>query len=239
MKILIVGNGTMGKLLAQTIEQLDTMECIGIIDYVNQANYASFDEINQTIDCIIDFSHPSYLNDLLHYAVSKRIPTLIATTNLTNQMMDSIKDASNTIPIIQTSNTSVGIQLFKELLEKAVSVLYESNIEIIEKHHNQKIDAPSGTAKSLIESIQQVRDLNLVHGRVGESKRNPNEIGVHAIRGGTIAGEHTVLFAGNDELFEIKHTALSKQIFIDGAIKAARYLMKQQPGLYTMKDVLQ
>ena len=156
------------------------------------------------------------------------------------QWWEKMEETVKEIPVLLSSNMSLGVNLLNDILERIVPVLYENyDIEVIEKHHNQKVDSPSGTAKTLVETIERscTEEMREQYGREGNSKRERNEIGIHSLRGGTIVGEHSVLFCGEDEIIEIKHTAMSKKIFAMGALKAARFLVGKEAGLYTMKDI--
>lgn len=229
MEIIIHGTGAMGTIVSQTAREKN----------ITVSGFA--DELtNETGDVIIDFSHFSRMNSLLEFAQEKKIPLVIATTGYGTEIEEKIKQTAEKIPVLLSSNMSLGINLMQDILEKIVPILYGNyDIEVVEAHHNKKIDSPSGTAKTLVETIEAgCRDtMKKQYGREGISPREKNEIGIHSLRGGTIAGEHSVLFCGNDEIIEIKHTALSKKIFAEGAIKAAQFLAGQKPGLYTMKDI--
>ncbi len=197
-------------------------------------------DINEKIDVIIDFSHFSKLNDLLDRCAERNYPLVIATTGYSGETLEKIVETSKKIPILLSSNTSLGINAINSILEKLVPRLEENfDIEIIEKHHNKKIDSPSGTAITLLKTIQNSlhEKYDVVYGREGMAKREKKEIGVHAVRGGTIVGEHTIIFAGEDEIIEISHKALSKKIFAVGALKCADFIIGKQPRLYTMKDI--
>lgn len=197
-------------------------------------------DINEKIDVVIDFSHFSKLNDLLDRCAERNYPLVIATTGYSGETLEKIVETSKKIPILLSSNTSLGINAINSILEKLVPRLEENfDIEIIEKHHNKKIDSPSGTAITLLETIQNSlhEKYDVVYGREGMAKREKKEIGVHAVRGGTIVGEHTIIFAGEDEIIEISHKALSKKIFAVGALKCADFIIGKQPRLYTMKDI--
>ncbi|MDD4496442.1 MAG: 4-hydroxy-tetrahydrodipicolinate reductase, partial [Eubacteriales bacterium] len=191
---------------------------------------------------IIDFSNPEALGELLEYAVDHNIPVVIATTGLSIQHRSMLQEVSNKIPVFFSANMSLGINLLISLVQKAAKVLGEDfDIEIIEKHHNRKIDAPSGTALYIADSINAVMDNKeqYVYDRHSSRKsRSKNEIGIHAVRGGTITGEHSVIFAGNDEIIEINHSARSRDIFASGALKAAAYIHGKKAGMYNMSDLL-
>lgn len=229
MEIIIHGTGAMGTIVSQTAREKN-ITVSGFVDELTK----------ETGDVIIDFSHFSRMNSLLEFAQEKKIPLVIATTGYGTEIEEKIKQTAEKIPVLLSSNMSLGINLMQDILEKIVPVLYGNyDIEVVEAHHNKKIDSPSGTAKTLVETIEAgCRDtMKKQYGREGISPREKNEIGIHSLRGGTIVGEHSVLFCGNDEIIEIKHTALSKKIFAEGAIKAAQFLAGQKPGLYTMKDI--
>ena len=230
MKIAMHGTGTMGKI----IRDVGDDKIVAFVDNIEEI------DINEKIDVVIDFSHFSKLNDLLDRCAERNYPLVIATTGYSGETLEKIVETSKKIPILLSSNTSLGINAINSILEKLVPRLEENfDIEIIEKHHNKKIDSPSGTAITLLETIQNSlhEKYDVVYGREGMSKREKKEIGVHAVRGGTIVGEHTIIFAGEDEIIEISHKALSKKIFAVGALKCADFIIGKQPRLYTMKDI--
>lgn len=199
-------------------------------------------KINVPCDVIIDFSKPEGTNDLVQYCIEKEVPIVIATTGLSPEQDLNILEAATRIPIFKSSNTSIGVNVLLDLVKMATRVLSdEFDIEIIEKHHNKKVDAPSGTAYMIANAIND--ELNEVmtynYGRNGkDAQREEKEIGIHAVRGGTIPGEHTVIFAGLDEIIEIKHTALSKKIFAKQAINVAQFIVNKEPKLYNMNDYI-
>lgn len=246
--ILLSGcNGKMGKFIANCVDQRDDCEIIAGIDISNKKNdyfevFESIDNFKKKADVIIDFSHPSSLEKLLEYAVSTNTPAVVATTGLSNVQLENIKEVSKKVPIFFSANMSLGVNLVRELAEKATKVLGSSfDIEIVEAHHNQKIDAPSGTALMLANSIsEQLRTPPVYefdrHSK--RAKREKNEIGIHAVRGGTIVGEHEIIFAGHDEVIKISHSAMSKEIFATGSINAALFLCGKPAGLYSMIDLI-
>ncbi|NCC87417.1 MAG: 4-hydroxy-tetrahydrodipicolinate reductase [Clostridia bacterium] len=246
--ILLSGcNGKMGKFIANCVEQRDDCEIIAGIDISNKKNdcfevFESINDFKKKADVIIDFSHPSSLEKLLEYAVSTNTPAVVATTGLSNEQIENIEEVSKKVPIFFSANMSLGVNLVRELAEKATKVLGSSfDIEIVEAHHNQKIDAPSGTALMLANSIsEQLRTPPVYefdrHSK--RAKREKNEIGIHAIRGGTIVGEHEIIFAGHDEIIKISHSAMSKEIFATGSINAALFLCGKPAGLYSMSDLI-
>ncbi len=230
IKIIIHGTGTMSSILKNVIEAEEDLEVSGFAD----------DLSNEKGDIIIDFSHFSRIPNMLNFAVNNNIPIVICTTGYDDKILSQIKEASSKIPILLSSNTSIGINLMNDLVSKMAENLNGFDIEIIETHHNKKVDSPSGTAKTLFNAINQTLEnkMNLINGREGNHKRDKNEIGIHSIRGGSVVGEHRVIFYGDDEAIEIKHSAMSKKIFVYGAIKAAKFLIGKKPNLYGMKDVL-
>ena len=230
IKIIIHGTGTMSSILKNVIETEEDLEVSGFAD----------DLTNEKGDIIIDFSHFSRIPNMLNFAVNNNIPIVICTTGYDDKILSQIKEASPKIPILLSSNTSIGINLMNDLVSKMAENLNGFDIEIIETHHNKKVDSPSGTAKTLFNAVNQTLEnkMNLINGREGNHKRDKNEIGMHSIRGGSVVGEHRVIFYGDDEAIEIKHSAMSKKIFVYGAIKAAKFLIGKKPNLYGMKDVL-
>ncbi|CDB24191.1 dihydrodipicolinate reductase [Clostridium sp. CAG:557] len=247
-KIILSGSsGQMGGTLTQVISERNDCTIVAGIskNFSSTSNFPTFNspnEINVDADVIIDFSNPALLNSLLNFAIHKKMPIVICTTGFTDEQITKIKDASKLIPIFFSGNTSIGINLLIELAKKAALVLGSNfDIEIIEKHHNKKIDAPSGTALMIANAINSVNNQNLSYVYERHSKREPRsnkEIGIHSIRGGTIVGEHDVIFAGKDEVLTLSHTAQSKGIFAVGAINAAIFLLSKSAGLYNMSDLL-
>lgn len=239
MKIVVYGAGVMAQYVKESI--LNTRnEFLGFIDPLGNGDYVTLKNKDIEYEGIIDFSHFSLLEEVLESAIEKNVPLLIATTGHSEEQLKKINEAADKIPLIKATNTSVGVSVLNEVVAYATKLLQGFDIEIIEKHHNRKIDAPSGTANTLLEIINEnlKEEYDTVYGREGHSKRKEKEIGMHSIRGGNIVGEHSVIFAKNDEIIEIKHEALSRKIFSDGSVKAINYLKGKKPGMYTMKDVL-
>ncbi len=238
--------GKMGRAIATCVDNRDDCEIVAGVDLSTTECsfpiFKSFNDINIDGDVIIDFSHPSVLEDLLNFAKEKKIPAVIATTGLNEQQIESIKVASNNVPLFFSANMSIGVSLVSELAKKAAKVLQGSfDIEIVEAHHNQKIDAPSGTALMLADSISEALDEKPIYEFDRHSKRmkrTKNEIGIHAVRGGTIVGEHEIIFAGPDEVIKISHSAYSKQLFANGSVNAGLFLVGKEPGFYSMKDLI-
>lgn len=234
MKVALVGYGTMGQLVEKKLKEAKH-EVVGIVSIGMLEN---LEQIKEKFDVIIDFSHPSYLEMVLAYVEQYDVPLVVATTGYNEIQIAAIKQCAKHHPVVYTANFSLGITVFEEVLKQITPILEDSfDIEVIEKHHNKKVDAPSGTAKMLVNAMNKNHAYEEVNGRSGMRKRS-KEIGIHAIRGGSIVGEHTVIFAGEDEVFEIKHEAHSKNIFVNGAIKAASFIVGKQAGLYNMNDVL-
>ena len=238
-KIALVGYGAMGKRIAAAIQAHEGWELCGVIDPLNEECLSSLSLLPEKPHVVIDFSHPANLEMILSYCREQEVACVLSTTGFYAALEDRCRELSAYAPVVRTQNTSLGINILEEILRTITPILKDRfDIEIIEKHHNKKIDAPSGTAKMLARAIEESGDFPEVHGRDGVCPRQKGEIGIHAIRGGTIVGEHTVLFAGDDELIEIKHTALSKQVFVAGAIKAAEFALSAPKGFYSMGDAL-
>ena len=239
MKIVVYGAGVMAQYVKESILNTGN-EFLGFIDPLGNGDYVTLKNTDIEYEGIIDFSHFSLLEEVLESAIEKNVPLLIATTGHSEEQLKKINEAADKIPLIKATNTSVGVSVLNEIVAYATKLLQGFDIEIIEKHYNRKIDAPSGTANTLLEIINEnlKEEYDTVYGREGHSKRKEKEIGMHSIRGGNIVGEHSVIFAKNDEIIEIKHEALSRKIFSDGSVKAINYLKGKKPGMYTMKDVL-
>ncbi|MFA6309643.1 MAG: 4-hydroxy-tetrahydrodipicolinate reductase [Clostridia bacterium] len=248
INILLSGcNGKMGQVISGLAKSNDEVNIAAGYDInVTIKNeypvFTNLENCDVKVDAIIDFSSPVVLNGLAEYAVSKKIPLVVATTGLTAEHIKVLNDASAKIPVFFSANMSLGMSLLVDLVKKAAKVLEKNfDIEIIEKHHNQKVDAPSGTALKIADAVNSVLEKKdeLVYDRHSKKeKRTKNEIGIHAVRGGTIVGEHSVLFAGTDELLEINHTALSKDIFAVGALKASLFIAGKNPGMYDMENLV-
>lgn len=235
MNIAVLGAGAMGNLLSQMIEERQGLK---LVKTVEPKKGETLSDIQEKVDVVIDFSNPENLEMLTSYCKEKKCSAVIATTGYTPEQQAQIATLSQSVPVVFAANFSLGITVMSKVLEQITPIL-ESNfdMEIIEKHHNKKLDSPSGTAKMLEQSMNKKHNYEKVYGRYGNRKRG-KEIGIHAIRGGTIAGEHTAIFAGEDEIFEITHKAGSKKIFAAGAIKAAEFVSGAKAQLYDMEDVL-
>lgn len=241
-------NGKMGRVITNLVSQDNDIEIVAGVDaYTGIDNeypvFTSIKECTVKADVIIDFAVTSAIDNLLDYSVSTKTPVVICTTGLSAEQLEKVNEASKKVAVLRSANMSLGINTLMKLLKTATEVLANRgfDIEIVEKHHNQKVDAPSGTALALADCMNQVLDnqYDYTYDRsTVRQKRAKNEIGISAVRGGTIVGEHEVIFAGIDEVIEIKHTAYSKAIFAKGAIDAAKFLKGKKAGLYNMADVI-
>lgn len=249
IKVIMNGcNGHMGRVISDLCAQDDQIEIVAGVDICTDVHYsypvfASISECDVPADAIIDFSHVSCVDALIDYSVDKQIPVVVCTTGLSEEQQRKVREASGKVAVLKSANMSLGINTLMELLKSAASVLAPAgfDMEIVEKHHNQKLDAPSGTAIALADSINEALedDYAYKYDRSCErKKREKYEIGIQAVRGGTIVGEHEVIFAGTDEVITFKHTAYSKAIFGKGAIEAAKFLTGKPAGYYDMGDVI-
>lgn len=247
-KIIMNGcNGKMGQVITRLVNEDDSCEIVAGFDMVDSIDntypvFTNPDDFTGDADVIIDFSHPSALTNILNYCKRRNLPVILATTGYSNEQKQEMKDASKEIPVFFSANMSLGINLIIALAKKATKLL-EGNfdIEIVERHHNQKIDAPSGTALAIADAIDETLSFpaEYVYDRHSvRKKRKSTEIGLHAVRGGTIVGDHEVIFAGNDEVIELKHSASSKEVFAVGAIKAAKFMSAKPAGMYDMNDLI-
>ncbi len=249
VKIIMHGcNGKMGQTITRIVKEDPRAEIVAGVDtYQGIANeYPVFDNIaacDAEADVILDFSTASAVDDVLTYCVEKQVPVVLCTTGLSEEQLQKVQEASKKVAVLKSANMSLGINMLMKLLQDAAKVLGPAgyDIELVEKHHNQKIDAPSGTALALADSINGALDnvYEYVYDRSQvRQKRDTKEIGISAVRGGTIVGEHEVLFAGEDEVIEFKHTAYSKAVFAKGAVEAGIFLKGKEAGFYDMKDVI-
>lgn len=241
-------NGAMGRTITSIIDNDPDIEIVAGIDlYDNGSNkypvYKNIRDCDVKADVIIDFASAKAVDNLLSYAIAVKTPVVLCTTGLTEGQLESVKKASDRVAVLRSANMSLGINMLLKLVKEAVLTLAPADfdVEIAERHHNKKVDAPSGTALALADSINEamggqyeyVTDRSLVR-----EARSKKELGISAVRGGTIVGEHEVIFAGIDEVIEFKHTAYSKAVFAKGSIAAAKYLAGRRPGLYDMSDVI-
>ncbi len=249
IKILLSGcNGRMGRAITDICTKNPETTIVAGVDVFTERKYDypvydNFDAVSESVDVVIDFSNPKALPNLLTFCQVKKLPVVICTTGYSDDDLYLIEKASEKIPVFRSGNMSLGINVLMMLAKHTAQILGESfDVEIIERHHNQKLDAPSGTAIMIAESIEdalpyqaeRVYDRHTIR-----AKRAYNEIGIHSLRGGTIVGEHEVVFAGRDEVIEIKHTAQSREVFASGAVKAAIFLSEcDRAGKYNMDDLV-
>lgn len=250
VRIIMHGcNGKMGQVISGMIAEDPELEMAAGIDPRDDGHnpYPVFSDITQCdveADCLIDFSTASVVDRMIDYCVEKRLPCVLCTTGLSKEQLAKVEDASKKIAILRSANMSLGINLLLKLLKKASNVLAPAgfDIEVLEKHHNLKLDAPSGTALALADSINEELGgaYEYVFDRSGRRQQRPEkEIGISAVRGGTIVGEHDVIFAGTDEVVTFSHTAYSKAVFGRGAVQAAKFLAGRPAGLYDMSNVIE
>ena len=245
MNIILNGaKGRMGRIVDEAAAAVGH-NVVARVDfgYAEGEGMRMLDAYQGPADVVIDFSNAAAVDGLLSACVKKKLPLVLCTTGLSEEQLQRVAEASGEIAILKAANMSLGINLMMELLRKAVSVLYPAgfDVEIVERHHNQKLDAPSGTALALADAMNEEMDgiyaYNYDRSRE-RRKRERTEIGISAVRGGNIVGEHTVIFAGGDEVLEIKHTATSRAVFGKGALEAAKWLVTAPPGLYDMSNVI-
>ncbi len=247
-KFVITGaNGHMGKVIASVIANREDCTVLAGIDLNDKQNeefpvYKSFSELKEKPDCVIDFSHPSALDAMLAYCTENNVPVVIGSTGYTPEQKAQITAASEKIPVFFTFNMSLGVNLLAALAKQAVKVLGgQFDIEILEKHHNQKIDAPSGTALMLADAVNEAAggQYEYIYDRHSvRQKRGKKELGISSIRGGTIVGEHDIIFAGRDEVITLSHQAASKEVFAVGAVNAAVFLSDKPAGMYDMSGMI-
>ncbi len=246
IRILICGiGGKMGANVRDVIAADPEAEVVCGVDIAatdcGTPVYTSFKDVREEVDAVIDFSSPAALRGELEWAKTKHVPVVLAATGYTARDLEYIKAAAEETAVFKTANFSIGINLLKKLVKEAALALGESfDIEITEKHHRLKADAPSGTALALAESANSAfgDEKKYVNGREGIVGKRGTEIGIHAVRGGTIVGEHEVMFAGDDEIITLSHSARSKKVFASGAVKAAKWICGKSAGLYGMEDML-
>ena len=242
-------NGKMGQVISNLIAEDKDVEMVAGVDARDDGHnsYPVFTDINTCdveADCIIDFSVAAAVDKLLDYCVAKKIPCVLCTTGLSEEQLKKVEEVSKSVAILKSANMSLGINLLLKLLKDAAGVLAPAgfDMEIVEKHHRLKVDAPSGTALALADSINEEfnNEYEYVYDRSSRRERRPaKEIGISAVRGGTIVGDHDVIFAGPDEVITFSHTAYSKAVFGKGAVQAAKFLAGKEPGMYNMGDVIE
>lgn len=249
--ILLCGAlGKMCKAVTAKVAETEDLEIVAGVDLgtapADYPIYKSFAdvpaEVTEQVDAVIDFSHPSVFEGMLTYLLANKMPAVVCTTGLSAEQVNKLKSAAYETPIFYSANMSLGVNLLIELARKAAKALGEDfDIEVVEMHHNQKVDAPSGTALMLANAISEelATDPAYEYDRHAKREKRPkNEIGIHSLRGGNVVGEHQVVFAGKDELITLSHSARSKTLFAGGAVNAARFLIGKENGLFSMKDLI-
>lgn len=247
MKVIVNGsNGRMGREVIRMIQESYVgVEVVAGVDINNSRAekfpiYENIEDFVGEADCIIDFSHHSVTKRLMDFAVSKKMPVVVSTTGQTEEEIEMINEASKNVPVFRSANMSVGIALLVNLARTAAKAFPQADIEIIEKHHNRKLDVPSGTALMLADAVKDARpDCEYVIGRHENGKRNPKELGIHSLRLGNVIGEHEVIIATDTQVITLKHEAQSRSLFAEGAIVAAEFLAKcKENKIYDMNDML-
>lgn len=250
-RVLIHGcNGRMGNMVSSLASEYEAIQIAAGVDspetdpgVKSYPIYGTLSEVKEEADVIIDFSTAAAIDGLLAYAEEKKIPAVICTTGLSEAQIGAVEALSKKVPLLRSGNMSLGINTLIKVLKDISKTLYEAgfDVDVVEKHHKHKLDAPSGTAIMLADAAAEGigEKQEMVYDRSSRRMERPhNEIGISAVRGGTIVGEHDVIFAGTDEIIELKHTALSRAVFANGALNAALFLAEQKPGLYSMSDVI-
>ncbi len=241
-------NGAMGQVISRLAAEDENVEIVAGLDIADKGLYeypvyVNPEDCREPADVIVDFSVAAAVDGVVDFALEKKLPLVLCTTGLSQEQLVRVDEAAKVIPVLRSANMSLGVNMVFKLAAAAAQVLAKSgyDIEIVEKHHNKKIDAPSGTALAIADAMNEVLNheytYKLDRSQVRE-RRDPKEIGIQAVRGGNIVGEHEIFFCGTDEVVEIRHTAYSKAIFGKGAIKAAIFLKDQAPGMYAMADVI-
>lgn len=249
IRIIMNGcNGKMGQVISGMIAEDPDTEMAAGVDIRDDGHnsypvFTDIKECNVEADCLIDFSTASAVDNTLDYCVAQGIPCVLCTTGLSEAQLERVKEASTKVAILRSANMSLGINMLLKILKEAAGVLVPAgfDVEVVEKHHNLKLDAPSGTALALADSINEEfeSEYEYVYDRSGRREQRPRkEIGISAVRGGTIVGEHDVIFAGTDEVITFSHAAHSKAVFGKGAVQAAKFLAGKDPGLYNMSNVI-
>ena len=244
MRIILIGyDGHMGREVRASAERAEGAEIVLGVDPMIPADtdrcVRGFEDAEVPADVIIDFSHHSMTEGLLAFAVRRGLPLVLATTGQTAEEKAAIRAAADRIPIFLAANYSLGIAVLTDLVQRALALYPNAEVEIIEQHHDRKLDAPSGTALSLFEAVRQVRpEARAVTGRAGQGRREKEDVGIHAIRMGNIVGVHEVMIGTANETLTLRHEASSRGVFADGSLKAARFLIGKAPGIYDMKDLL-
>ena len=241
MKVIINGiDGAMGKILSRIIAETDDMEVIaGVTPTGADGAFLKMDDYQGPADMVIDFSHHSVTKELMDYCVAHKLPVVVCTTGQTEDEMQYIADGAASIPVFKSANMSVGVALVAKVVKEVAAKFGKCDVEIVETHHNRKVDAPSGTALMLADAVIEARpELHYNTGRSGQAKRQPDEIGISAVRMGNIVGTHEVMFGTASQTISITHQAHDRALFADGAVAAARFLAGKPAGMYDMNDLL-
>ncbi|MBQ3705189.1 MAG: 4-hydroxy-tetrahydrodipicolinate reductase [Clostridia bacterium] len=244
MRIILVGyEGHMGREVRASAGRLEKTEIVCGVDPMikedTEACVRSFADVRAEADVVIDFSHHSMTRELLDFAKARNLPLVLATTGQTEEEHLAIREAAKEIPVFLAANYSLGIAVLTDLVKRALALYPDAEVEIVEEHHDRKLDAPSGTALSLFDAVKEVRpEARAVMGRSGQGKRQPEDVGLHAIRMGNTVGKHQVIIGTQNETLTLTHQAWSRGVFADGSLKAAAFLMGKGPGLYDMKSLL-
>lgn len=239
IRVVLVGYGAMGKNVEELLRGSMDLELCAVVDRLaGPPCLPSLSAVAEPFDVIIDFSHPQNLPMLADYIAEHGTPAVLCTTGYSPRDDEQVAALAGRAPILRSRNMSLGVCVMERVVRMVTPILAGFDIEIIERHHNRKIDAPSGTALALAQAAESCGDFVEVHGRDGVAPRKKGEIGIHAVRGGTIVGEHEVMFAGEDEVLSIRHSAQSRRLFAAGALRAAQFVAGAPNGLYTMDDAL-
>jgi len=249
-RIILSGcNGKMGQTITSIIEEDENLVIVAGVSIDGQVLnyypvYKSIKECKEDADILLDFSNESLIYDILKFGEEKNMPLVIATTGFSDEQVQLIENTAKKIPVFRSANMSLGINLLMELVQKAAKALGEDfDIEITDVHHNRKVDAPSGTSLMIADAINDVLDTKADYAFERHSrkeKRRKNEIGIHSLRGGTVVGEHSVMFFGHEEVLEITHKSHSRELFARGALRAVKFMVGKEPGkLYSMKDIVE
>ena len=237
IRAILMGHGRMGQMVEETMARDGDFELIGVVDV---GLFERPEDVPGNPDVLIDFSYPGNLETALAFGMATGCPLVLGTTGYGKEQLAMIREASKKTAIVHSSNYSTGVAVLQRALKLVAPALLDTfDVEIIETHHNKKADAPSGTAKLLVDAVDPGHSFPRVYGREGQVGARGHEIGIHAVRGGTVAGEHRVIFYGEDEVIEFKHSATSRKIFANGAVRAAKFAVGKPAGLYTMQDVLE